>query len=412
MLLHPSTSNFRSPVRNYNILIVGGGIAGPALAFFLHRYGMKPVVVERALQLRASGQTVDLRAEGKEIVSRMGIESKVHEKTTQEQGVMIINSAGQSCASFDVNDSNGQSFTKEIEILRGDLVNILYQHTRNDVEYIFGDHPVAIHDRGNQVHVKFASGNTRDFDLVVGADGIHSKTRRLVFDEELPISYADLYTAYFSIPHHESDGNWARWYNAPGGRGIVLRPDNQGKTRVLLNFRSKERGYENLDVAEQKCLLQKLFVDAGFEAPRILNELSNADDFYLDSIGQVKMDHWTQGRVALVGDAGYCPSPITGMGTTLAFVGAYILAGELARNQDYIEAFKQYETLMRPYVTKAQKISPGSVSIATPQTSTGIALRNVLLSFVARPAVSRLITKLTSSKAPEKIVLPDYDAVF
>ncbi|CAF4179442.1 unnamed protein product, partial [Adineta steineri] len=153
----------------------------------------------------------------------------------------------------------------------------------------------------------------------------------------------------------------------------------------------------------QKELLQKLFADAGFETPRVLKDLKNAKDFYFEAIGQVKMDQRSQGRVALVGDASYCPSPITGMGTTLARVGAYILAGELGRNQDHKEAFKKYETLMRPYVTKAQKIFP--------ETHMGIRFRNAALSFVARPTVMRLIEKLVKSKTDDTISLPDYETI-
>jgi 2-polyprenyl-6-methoxyphenol hydroxylase-like FAD-dependent oxidoreductase len=410
-LLRRSLSNLKGPGKNYNILVVGGGIAGPALAFFLHRYGMKPVVVERAPEIRLSGQWVDLQAEGKEVAWRMGIESKVREKIAEEQGTQIVDSVGRPQVSFDADSFAGNGSVEENEIRRPELANILYEHTRNDVEYVFGDSPQAIDDRGDKVQVKFASGTLREFDLVVGADGIHSKTRRLVFGDESPISYADLYAAFFDIPRSDSDGSWLRFYTAPGGRSVALRPYSQDKTLVYLCFRSKERGYENLDVDMQKRLIQKLFADAGFEAPRILRELPNLDDFYFTSIAQVKMDRWSKGRVTLVGDAGYCPSALSGMGANVALVGAYILAGELSRHQDYSEAFKQYETWMRPYVTKAQKIIPGIVRCALPNTRTAIDLRNAVLSFVFKPAITRFITKLITPKAPQKSVLPNYEVV-
>jgi 2-polyprenyl-6-methoxyphenol hydroxylase-like FAD-dependent oxidoreductase len=162
----------------------------------------------------------------------------------------------------------------------------------------------------------------------------------------------------------------------------------------------------------QKQLLQKLFADAGFETPRVLNEMQNATDFYFEAIGQVKMDPWSRGRVTLVGDAGYCASLFSGMGTSLAFIGAYILAGEIGRHRDHTEAFRQYEVLMRPYVTRDQKLIPGCTRVAAPQTATGIALRNALFSFAAKPAVIPLITKLTESKTDEKVTLPDYEALF
>jgi 2-polyprenyl-6-methoxyphenol hydroxylase-like FAD-dependent oxidoreductase len=410
-LLRRSLSNLRGPGKNYNILVIGGGIAGPALALLLHRYGMKPVVVERAPEIRLSGHWVDLEAEGREAAWRMGIESKVREKITGSLGTQILDSAGRLQASFDISNFGEKGSVEEIEIRRPELAKILYEHIRNDVEYVFGDYPQVIDDRDDRVQVKFASGNVREFDLVVGADGIHSKTRRLVFGDQPPISYADMYAAYFSIPRSDSDGSCVRFYSVPGGRSVSLRPDNQERTQVYLCFRSRERGYEKLDVDAQIRLIQKLFADAGFEALRILRELPNSDDFYFDTVGQVKMDRWSKGRVTLVGDAGYCPSPLTGMGASAALVGAYILAGELSRHQDYNEAFKQYEAWMRPYLTKAQRIIPGTVRVGFPNTHTAIALRNTILGLVIRPAITRFIAKLFTSKTPPKSLLPNYEGV-
>ncbi|CAF1689838.1 unnamed protein product, partial [Adineta ricciae] len=193
--------------------------------------------------------------------------------------------------------------------------------------YIFGDHPVSINDQKDQVQVTFASGKSHEFDLVIGADGIGSKTRRLIFGDKSPMNYLNVYIAYFTIPSTPSDNNWARWYNATKGRTILIRPDGQGTMRVSLSFRSPQCGYENLTEDKKKEVLQKVFHDAGFETPRILHELMNTNEFYFEAIGQVKMDHWSKGRVALVGDAAYCPAPITGMGTSLALIGAYILTG-------------------------------------------------------------------------------------
>ena len=191
---------------------------------------------------------------------------------------------------------------------------------------------------------------------------------------------------------------------------MVIRPDNHGTMRALLLFRGSQRGYGDLDVDMQKELLRNVFADAGFEMPRVLSEMKNANDFYFAPTGQIKMDRWSKGRVVLVGDAGYSTGVI-GTGTTLAFIGAYILAGEIGCHQDHMKAFKQYETLMRPYVTVAQDINPRFIRVALPKTRTAIALRNTVLSFAARPAVAQLIKKLTESKTDEKVTLPDYETI-
>ncbi|CAF1493522.1 unnamed protein product [Didymodactylos carnosus] len=395
---------------NRSVLIVGAGVAGPVLAYFLHRFGVRPVVVERAPQLRTAGQTIDVRGAGREVLRRMGIDRIIRENHTQEEGVAIVDSAGRTRAAFGVESFGGQGFVADIEILRSELVRILYEHSRNHTEYIFGDHPSSINDRGDHVQVTFASGNVREFDLVIGADGMQSKTRRLVFGNNTSIHHLNVYTAYFTIPYSQSDGRWARWYNAPKERTVLIRPDNQGTTRAVLLFRTSQRGYEDLDVDMQKELLRNVFADAGFETPRVLSGMKNANDFYFDAIAAIKMDRWSEGRVVLVGDAGYS-SGVSGRGTTLAFIGAYILAGEIGCHQDHTKAFIQYETLMRPYVTAAQKITPGSIRVALPKTRTAIALRNTVLSFAARPAVTGFITKLTKSKTAEKVTFPDYETI-
>lgn len=243
---------------------------------------------------------------------------------------------------------------------------------------------------------------------MIGADGIRSRTRRLIFPEESAIRHLDMYAAYFTVPYSETDGRWARWYNAPGARVVMLRPDNHGTTRAFLSFRTTQRGHENLEVEAQKSLLRRVFADAGFEAPRVLASMDAADDFYFEAIGQVKLRRWSKGRVALVGDAGYCASLVSGMGTSLALVGAYLLAGELGLRDDHTEAFASYERRMRPYVDKAQKIFPGTLNFASPRTRAGIAVSRAVLGFAARPAISSLLGKLTATKTADKISLPDY----
>lgn len=389
------------------VLVSGAGIAGPALAYWLHEYGMSAVVVERHGGLRPGGQTVDLRGAGRTVARRMGLEDAARAASTGEEGVAFVDAHDRVRAAFGVQDFGGEGFVAELEILRGELARLLHERTRGHTEYVFGDRITALDDRDDGVRVSFEHGDDRVFDLVVAADGIGSTTRGIAFGSEARVTPLGLYTAYLTIPRAGSDGSWARWHNAPGGRVVALRPDNLGTTRALLSFLCPPRGFERLPVGAQQDLLRHVFADAGWEAPRVLRELGAADEFYFELIGQVRAPRWSRGRVALVGDAGYCASPISGMGTSLALVGAYVLAGELATHAEHRAAFASYERVMRPYVAQAQHLPPFVPRVAHPRSRFGIAVLNTLLGMAARPAVQRVAQRLTSPPA-DRIALPDY----
>ncbi|WP_437967482.1 FAD-dependent monooxygenase [Sorangium sp. So ce260] len=391
------------------VLISGASIAGPALAFWLARHGFRPVVVERAGALRLGGQNIDVQGAAREVVRRMEIEDDIRAANTGERGLRFVDERDVTKAEFPLGDSGTRGFTQELEILRGDLARILYERTRGTTEYIFGDQITGLRDHGDRVTVSFEQGPERDFDLVVAADGIRSRTRTLIVGDEPRIRLLDLYGSYFTIPRGASDGAWARWYNAPGGRLIILRPDNVGTTRASLWFLSSQRGYERLSAAEQKALIVRVFDGAGWETPRVLAALADADDVYFDAISQVMAPRWSHGRAVLVGDAAYCPSPVSGMGASLSLVGAYVLAGELSRHADHRDAFAAYERLMRPYVDRAQKLPPGVPWIAYPKSRLGISLFHRVLRLASSPLLRRREGWFNSSAADE-IELPDYSS--
>lgn len=391
------------------VLISGASIAGPALAFWLHRYGMRPVVIERAAALRLGGQNVDVRGAGRIVARRMGIEDDIRAATTGEKGLRFISADNRTLAEFPAGTSDTDGFTAELEILRGDLARILHDRTRAHTEYIFGDTITGLHEHGDRITASFASGGSRDFDLVIAADGIRSRTRALVFRDEPQIRELGLYTAYLSIPRAASDDAWWRWYNAPRGRTINLRPDNVGTTRATLSFMFEPPGYDKLGLDEQKDVLRRVFADAGWEAPRVLAALADSTDLYLESIGQVRAPRWSRGRVALLGDAGYCASPISGMGTSLALAGAHVLAGELAQHPNHAQAFAAYERVLRPFVARAQQLPPGAPRLAHPRTALGISVFTAGLRLAARIQASGIARQLFSPPA-DKLEFPDYSA--
>ena len=393
---------------SHRVLISGASIAGPTLAFWLHRFGFKVSIVERAPFLRLGGQNIDIKGAAQKIAGWMGIEDDIRAADTGELGVHFVNHKGEVKAALPKGESN--LGTSELEILRGDLVKILYNHTKDDVEYIFNDQITAINDTADQVTVQFQSGTSRDFDLVICADGIRSRTRQLIFGDEPLIKPVGLYVTYFTIPRTATDTRWARWYNAKGARVVVLRPDNEGTTRASFSFLSEPKGYEKLPASEQKALLREKFADAGWEASRILNEMEKDGDVYFDAISQVIAPHWSKGRCAMTGDAAFCPSPLTGMGASLSVVGAYILAFELAAKPDYREAFKGYEERLRPFVTKIQQLPPGVPWLAHPSSSIGISIFNAVIRLISSRFAKRLGKLFSGNKKQEDdgILLPDY----
>lgn len=389
------------------ILVSGASIAGPTLAFWLEKFNFEVTVVEKAKTLRLSGQNIDLKGAAKEVAEKMGIFEQIREKTTGEIGTRYVDKNNETVAEFKAGEIGG--LTSELEILRGDLVQILYNHTKDKINYIFDDFVTEINDKGNQADVTFNSGRKESFDLVVGADGIGSKIRELAFGEEPVLDYLGLYTSYFTIPKAETDSGWARWYVAPESRNILIRPDNKGTARAALNFLSPDRHYGKRTLEEQKAVLIKAFENAGWETERILNALQDSDDLYLDAVTQVKMLSWSKGRVVLIGDAAYCPTPITGKGTALAMIGAYILAHELHHAPDHQTAFAGLEAKLRPYVEKTQHLPKSFIKLVYPSSKFGVYLLNRLESLLAGKTFQTLAGIFSSGKSDEDhFKLPEY----
>jgi 2-polyprenyl-6-methoxyphenol hydroxylase-like FAD-dependent oxidoreductase len=339
----------------------------------------------------------------------MKLEDAIRGAHTGEVGTRFVAIDGGTVAEFPATKSNTNGATAELEILRGDLAHLLVDATEPDTEYILGDRITGLDDRGDVVVATFEHGPAREFDLVIAADGIGSSTRNLVFGNSATIKPLGLYTGWFTIPRTADDDDWWRWCNAVGGRTMTLRPDNHGTTRAALSFMSKDSdsGYERLAPDQQIEFLRTKFAGAGWQADRLLAEMSNATDFYFEGVAQVFLSSWSRGRVGVVGDAAYCASPVSGMGTSLALTGAYVLAGELAGNTDHAAAFREYERLMRPYVDQAQKLPPGVPGVANPSSKFGIAAFHTVVRAAATPAMSRITGGIFTPPA-DKIELPDY----
>ncbi|MCW2756332.1 MAG: FAD-binding monooxygenase, partial [Nocardioidaceae bacterium] len=306
----------------------------------------------------------------------------------------------------------GEGIISEIEVLRGDIAAILVEASLDaGVSYRFGTRITELSDGPDQVSVTLSDGHQEEVDLVVGADGPHSATRRLAFGpEEEFVRPLGGYMAWFTVPQTTPLDDWYQMFNAPGGRVASLRPARDpGLAKASLSFTSEPLTYDRHDLDAQRRLVADHFVGVGWRVPELVAAAHEADDFYLDALVQVDMPSWTAGRTALVGDAACCPSPLTGLGTSLALVGAYVLAGELLAHDDHGEAFARYERLVRPYVGTAQELPPGGVASYAPRTQAAIRARWLFTRLIVSRPLRGLAQRLLFSKA-SAIEVPDYSS--
>ncbi|MGY1941187.1 FAD-dependent monooxygenase [Nocardia gipuzkoensis] len=340
------------------VLVAGASIAGPALAHWLRRRGAEVTVVERAPELRPGGQAVDARGVAKEVIRRMGLDAAVRAACTDTAGAYTVDVDGNVLETYRADDNGGDGYISEIEILRGDLSRVLYDDTRDDVEYIFGDRIAELTQDADGVDVAFAGGDRRRFDLVVGADGLHSALRAMVFGpRERFVRHLGHVLAFYSVPNEFGLDRWLIDYQE-SGRSAGLRPiPDATRAMAMFSFPAADLEVDYRDVAAQKRLLRERMAGMGWLTPRILTHLDDTPDFYLDQVAQVVMDRWSNGRVGLLGDAAFSSSPMSGAGTGLALVGAYLLAGELAAaGWDPEAGFAGYERRMRSFVEANQEI--------------------------------------------------------
>ncbi|MFI6217936.1 FAD-dependent monooxygenase [Nocardia brasiliensis] len=340
------------------VLVAGASIAGPAVAHWLRRRGAEVTVVERAPELRPGGQAVDARGVTREVIRRMGLDAAVRAARTETAGAHTVDADGNVLETFRADDDGGDGYIAEIEILRGDLSQVLYDDTRDEVEYLFGDRIAELTQDADGVDVSFAGGDRRRFDLVVGADGLHSALRAMVFGpHEQFVRHLGHVLAFYSVPNEFGLDRWLLDYQEPG-RSAMLRPiQDATRAMAMFSFAAGDFDVDHRDVAAQKRLLRERMTGLGWSTPRILAHLDDTPDFYLDQVAQVVMDRWSNGRVVLLGDAAFSSSPMSGQGTGLALIGAYVLAGELAAADWNPQlGFAAYEQRMRSFVEANQEI--------------------------------------------------------
>ena len=338
-----------SPVRR-RVLISGASFAGPALAFWLHRYGFAVTIVERAAALRSGGYPIDVRGTAIDVAERMGLLPGLRGAHIGSKRLTFIDGEGRALAEIGPEMMTGG---RDVEVPRGVLTKMLVDLTRDDVIYRFGTSIEHLVDRGEEVEVTFSDGGRASFDVVIGADGLHSNTRALVFGPESQFEYPIGFCfAGFLTPNTLGLSREAVCYNVPGRVAVLYavgeRPETVHAFLAFAHPRLSEQ--EARDHDRQRRLTAEAFADGGWKTPELVEAMLAADDFYFDTVQQIRMPCWSRGRVALVGDAAHAPSFLTGQGTSLALVGAYVLAGELASHADHTAAFAAYDRKLRPFV--------------------------------------------------------------
>jgi 2-polyprenyl-6-methoxyphenol hydroxylase-like FAD-dependent oxidoreductase len=393
-------------------LIVGAGIAGMSLAHWLREQGAAVTVVERAPGIRPGGYKVDIRGAALEVVERMGVLDEVRGRRTEIRAGAVVDASGRRVASMD-GDTFGGRQHGDAEIRRGDLVRVLHDLTRDGVEYVFGDTVTAVGEDGT---VTFASGGTRHFDLVVGADGLHSRVRGLVFgDEEEFVRDLGYRIGVFAVPNALGLDREEMTYVGPGRTALVYHTAGANDATAMFLFAADPTGAADSrdraahdraahdrtahdraahDRAAHEKLLASAYAGEGWEVPRMLDAMSGAPELYFDSMSQVHIDRWSRGRVVLLGDAAHCASPASGQGTSLALVGAYVLATELAAAGDLGAGLATYERRMRPFAEVNQKLGPANVKRMVLRTRGQVRMSMLLLGLIAKlPGRERLLAK-------------------
>ncbi|PWN88775.1 FAD/NAD(P)-binding domain-containing protein [Acaromyces ingoldii] len=405
------------------VLISGAGIAGPTLAWFRAQSGGHTTIVEKAPAILPHGQNVDINGSAITVIGKMGLLDEVRRLNTTEKGTQFIDPKGRPIAPFPVHQDSTLSPTSEYEILRGDLAKILYEATKDldNVEYRFGTTVTKIvSDDGDEAPVKvtLSTGEEQEYDVVVAADGQWSNVRKQCFPKSaIGVFDTGMYGAYWTIPRLPQDNDWWNVYFALGRRTISLRPDPHGTTRAFVShlpdsgaekqeWQAASRGSRK----QQEELIKRKFADAGWQAPRLLDAMGKAEDYYFQAVQQIRMTKWSAGRVVCLGDAAHAPTPLTGMGTSLALQGAYVLAGELNKLEDDGQhprtALEAYEAKFRPFVDKIQKLPSFVPGIAHPRTK----LRRWLIQTLIR-AVSAVRLASGSEQRDEGFPLPQYQSL-
>jgi 2-polyprenyl-6-methoxyphenol hydroxylase-like FAD-dependent oxidoreductase len=397
------------------VLISGAGPAGLTVAYWLKHYGFTPTIVERAPHLLVGGYKIDVRGAALQVIKRMGIHDAVVAARTDMQGAQLVDKEGKVIERMS-GDEFGHRVTGDLEIVRGTLCEILRDHL-GDVELLFGDTIQGIIQSSNNAQVQFTKNGVREFDCVIGADGLHSNVRRIAFGEESRfLRDLGLYLCVYSVPNYLKLDRMEMQYSELGRIAAIWSSRGDANAKACFGFAAPTLQIGLHDRCEQQQALKTVYEGLGWEVPRLMELMPTASDWYFDKAAQINMPRWSQGRVVLVGDAAYCASPMSGQGTSLALIGAYVLAGELAATSgDCLRAFAEYENAMRPFVEANQALGLRSSKIMLSGKNKSVSgwLLKQFMRIMPGAVLEWIINRSTEriTKAANAISLKDYSSL-
>lgn len=390
------------------VIVNGVGIAGPTLAYWLRKGGHEVVLVEEAQQLRSGGYVIDFWGVGYDIAEKMGLLPRIKELGYRVREVRFVDRHGRKCGGFPVDVFSRLTTGRFTSLRRSDLAATIYRALDGAVETLFGDSVARIEDLGHGVRVGFDHAPPREADLVIGADGLHSRVRRLAFGPDAGVEVSlGYHVAAFEVEGYSPRDELVYVSHARPGRQVSRFSMRDDKTLFLFVFRDEFLSSGSLSSdQERKAALAEAFTGVGWECPQILAAMASVRDIYFDRVSQIRMDRWTKGRAALIGDAAACVSLLAGEGTGLAMAEAYVLAGELHRcGGDHGAAFARYQQRLMPFLKRKQESAAKFASSFAPKTATGITLRNLVTRLLRLPFVADFFV---GRDLRDDIELPDY----
>ena len=390
------------------IAINGAGIAGSALAYWLRKSGHEVLLIEEAPHIRDGGYIIDFWGVGYDIAEKMGLLPRIRELGCQAKEVRFVDQAGRKSGGFSVDVFGRMTNGRFTSLRRSDLAATIYRALDGNVETIFGDSVAGITDDGHGVRVSFDHAAPREVDLVIGADGLHSRVRQLAFGPEAAFEVSlGYHVAAFEVEGYRPRGELVYVSHGIPGRQVSRFSMRDDKTLFLFVFRDEYLNAERpSSEQERKSVLASAFAEVGWECPRILAAMANASGIYFDRVSQIRMDRWSTGRTALVGDAAACVSLLAGEGTGLALAEAYVLAGELRGcGGDHVAAYAGYQERMMPFLKRKQESAAKFASSFCPKSALGITFRNVVTVLLRLPMVADFFI---GPDLRDDIKLPDY----